>query len=404
MKLSTLAIHGGPPVRNRPWPARAQFGPGEFAMVTQVFEESQKSGWDFGYQGRFEAQYTEAFCRYQGGGYADAVSSGTAALLVAIAALGLPAGSRIIFSPVTDPGGITPALFLGHTIDLADSEPGSFNMSAASLASLASDASAVVVTHMAGIPADMDAIMAVAKQHGLKVIEDCSQAHGALYKGRRVGTLGDVAIFSTMFSKSHSTGGCGGIVYSLHQAAHLQGRAFADRGKPSHAQAGYNPKDPRTYTGLGLNFNQDELSCAIGIATLGKLPATIERRLRVVKGVNAGLLGLQSILPGHSPTDCVPSPFFLTIGVDVARLRVPKEQFAQAVAAEGAWINPDYGFVVSEWPWIRPYLSPGVATPNASAFRESSFNVLFNENFGAAEIDDIVACVRKVAAHLADES
>lgn len=403
MNAQPLAINGGTPVRTAPLPARGQFGPAELAMVTKVFEESWSSGWDFGYQGRFEAEYVEAFCRFQGGGYADAVSSGTAALMTAIAALDLPKGSRIIFSPVTDPGGISPALLLGHAIAVADSEPGSFNMSAESLDALAEGASAVVVTHMAGIPADMNALLDVAKRRGLKVIEDCSQAHGAVYRGKQVGVFGDAAVFSTMFSKSHSTGGCGGVVFSMHKDIHLRGRAFADRGKPSDAQAGYNPKDPRTYTGLGLNFNQDELSCAIGISTLGKLPGIIEKRLRVARAINAGLAGLKSVSALEYPADCVPSPFFHTVGVDLSRLRAPKEEFARAVAAEGIWVNPDYGFVVAEWPWIRSHLQAGAQTPNASAFRSSTFNVLFNENFGAAEVDDIVEGIRKVAVHLADE-
>jgi dTDP-4-amino-4,6-dideoxygalactose transaminase len=406
MNATALAINGGSPVRTLPWPPRAQFGSEELAMVTQVFEESRQCGWDFGYQGRFETEYAAAFCRFQGGGLADAVSSGTAALLTALAALDLPARSRIIFSPVTDPGGVTPALFLGHAITVADAEPGSYNLSAEALAATAErtgDASAVVVTHLAGIPADMDAILPVARRYGLKVVEDCSQAHGARHRGRPVGVFGDVAVFSTMFSKAHSTGGCGGLVYTMDPDVHWRGRAFADRGKPSQAKAGYNPKDPRTYTGMGLNFNQDELSCAIGLATLAKLPDTIEKRLRVVEAINAGLEGLKSVRPIPYPAHCRSSPFFLTVAVDLARLRAPKADFARAVAAEGAWVNPDYGFVVAEWPWIKPYLPPGVSTPQASAFRETTFNLLFNERFGPAETDAVVACVRKVAAHLADE-
>lgn len=397
---SALAIHGGAPLRARPLPARRQFGPEELERVREVFEASWECGWDFGYQGRFEEQYVRAFCDFLGGGHADAVNSGSAALLAALAALEIPAGGEVVFSPVTDPGGITPAIFLGLSPRLADSSPGSFNVGPAEFeAALTGRTKAAVITHLGGIPVDMDAVMEIARARGVAVVEDCSQAHGTLLRGKPVGTFGDIAVFSTMFGKTHSTGGCGGVVYTADRDLHWKARHMADRGKPFE-RPGFNPKDPGEFLGPGLNLNQDELSCAIGTSTLGKLPRTIEARMEIGLALNRGLAGMRAVRPLPWPAHVRPSLFFLGVGVDPGRLSVPKEEFARAVAAEGIWVNPDYRYVAAEWPWLAEHLPPGTTTPNASRFREESFNILFNERFTGNDVSDVLACVAKVDAAL----
>jgi len=398
---AALAVHGGEPLRSRPLPARRQFGPEEFDRVREVFEASWESGWDFGYQGRFEQEYVKAFCDFLGGGHADAVNSGSSALLAALSALEIPRGGEVIFSPVTDPGGITPAIFLGLAPRLADAAPGGFNIGPVEFeAALTGQTRAAVITHMGGIPVEMDAIMEIARSRGVAVIEDCSQAHGTLCRGKPAGTFGDMAVFSTMFGKTHSTGGCGGVVYTADEGLHWKARHMADRGKP-YDLPGFNPKDPREFLGPGLNLNQDELSCAIGLSTLGKLPRTVEARLRIGLAINEGLKGLKGVRPLPWPAHVRPSLFFLSVGVNPDRLAVSKEEYARAVAAEGIWINPDYRYVAAEWPWLAAHLPPDTRTSNASRFREQSFNILFNERFTGEDVADVLACIAKVDAALA---
>ncbi len=395
---SPLAIHGGTPVRTRPMPARKLFGAAELAAVTAVFERSWSTGIDFGYQGACEEKYTRAFCDFQGGGFADAVSSGTAAIFLAVQALDLPAGSDILISPVTDPGSVTPIIFSGHRVVIADAAPNSWNLDASMFAAaLTPNTRAAVITHTAGIPAPMTDVLSIAAQHNIAVIEDCSQAHGAEYDGTKVGTFGSIAVFSTMFSKLHATGGCGGLVYTRDAARYQRVRALADRGK-NFGDPQFAPREPATFLFPALNCNQDELSCAIGASTLARLPDILERRRTIAAQINTALSDTATVRPISIPAAARPAPFFHTVAVDTAALRVSKRIFAETIRAEGIDLNPDYRYVVADWPWLAPYLARPAATPNARTFRDRTFNILFNENYTDAEIHDIVAAIRKVEA------
>lgn len=395
-----LAIDGGTPVRRRPFPGRGLMDRAARNAALAVFDAAERSGLDFGYEGPFERRYTAAFARMQGGGYADAVSSGTAAAYVALAALGLKRGGEIVFSPVTDPGPVSAAILLGHRVRPADAAPGSFNVGVAQFeAALTPRTRAAVITHLGGAPAPIAEIAALARRRGIPLIEDCSQAHGALYRGRPVGSFGRIAFFSTMFSKNHSTGGCGGVVYTRERALHWRARGHADRGKP-FGVAGADLRDPGSNLFPAMNFNQDELSCAIGAATLAKLPAAMRRRAALARRLDARLARSRVVRPMPWPEGSRPAPFFRTLLVDAARLKVGKAAFARAVAAEGAWINPDYGHVVAQWPWTRPYLAGG-RTPNAEKTRAAAINVLFTERFTERDMDDVAECFLKAEAALA---
>lgn len=400
----TLAVDGGRPLRGRPFPYRALFGDEELRLIASVFEAMRARRQDAGYQGEFEQLYTKEFCAQQGGGFADAVSSGTAAVFVALRALPIPAGSEILFSPVTDPGSISAALLQGHTIVLADAAAESFNVGPAEFeAALTPHTRAAVIAHIGGEPVDMKPIMAIARRRGVAVLEDCSQAHGARVAGKPVGCWGDIAAFSTMFSKQHSTGGVGGVVYTQREDYYWLARAHADRGR-DFREKDFDPKNPAGMLFPALNFNLSELACAVGLATLRKLPQTIARRQAIAQHIDEGLQRTALVRPaGRRQVPSVQaSPYFYT-----AKLSVPAEaswskvDFARAVAAEGVPLNTDYRYVVADWPWVRPYVSTAGPneTPQARSFRDQTFTILFNERYTAADVEDIVQCILKVEKH-----
>src|ERR1043166_1232055 len=122
-----LAIHGGERLRKTPMPARLALGEDELRMVQEVIEYYRERKVDPGYQGTFEKLYTDEFVAMMGGGYADAVATGTSALYIAVAALDLPKGSEVLVSPITDPGSIAAIILNGHCPRLIDSEPGRYN-------------------------------------------------------------------------------------------------------------------------------------------------------------------------------------------------------------------------------------------------------------------------------------
>ena len=396
IELGRLAVNGGPPVRTRPMPSRRLFGEDELKKVTQVFETSWNTGVDFGFQGIFESEYLTAFCDFQGGGYADAVATGTSAIYLALMALELPKGSDVVVSPVTDPGSVSPIILLGHTPVVADAQLGSFNIGPKEfLDALTPNTRCCIITHLGGIPVEMEPIIEIAHARGISIIEDCSQSHGAIYHGKRVGTFGDIGAFSTMYSKNHSTGGCGGLIYTQKEDIYWKCRALADRGK-SFDSENFDPKNPDTFFFPSLNCNLDEISCAIGFSTLNKLERTIERRLEIINIIDEGLKKSVSVRPISVPEDCVRSPFFHTLVVDRSKINVTEYEFAKAVGCEGIPLNPDYRAVVSEWGWLRPFLLYDSLTMNAVNFRNSAFNILFHEKFTDDDAQDIVDSILKV--------
>jgi perosamine synthetase len=394
-KKSDLAIFGGKKVRPKRMPMRCAFGLRELQQIKKVFSVYKDKGVDFGYQGEFEKEYTDAFVRFQGGeGFADAVSTGSAALFIAISALQLEPGSHVLVSPVTDPGTLSAITLNGFVPVLMDSMPGSFNVGLEQfLSRVTGRTKALVLVHIAGKAAPVDEICAAAKARDIKVVEDCSQAHGARCKGRRVGTFGDIAAFSTMYRKSHATGGCGGIVYTRDRRLHLMARAFADRGKPFGTA--FDEKNPASFLFPALNFNLDELSCAIGLSSLSRLDSTIKRRLQFVLGLERALESSSTVCRAM---DCAEddSPFFQPVFVDTSKLDCTKIEFAQALQAEGIDVNAHYMYVVEEWPFIKPYLGDSFRCRNAIECRDRTFNILLNERYNDAVLKDIIKAVNKV--------
>src|ERR1700757_2014953 len=126
-----LAIHGGEPVRGERMPPRRALGDEEARMVNEVIAYYREQQVDPGYQGPFEKLYTDAFVSMMGGGYADAVATGTASLFVSLAALDLPKGSEVLVSPITDPGSMSAIILNGLRPRLCDSQPDSYNIGAA---------------------------------------------------------------------------------------------------------------------------------------------------------------------------------------------------------------------------------------------------------------------------------
>ena len=409
--MSKLAIDGGPKARQTPFPVRGLIGPEERAAALALFDQALASGEAFGYGGPAEQQYDKDFAAYLGGGFADAVNSGTNAVYCALGALQLDALSEVIVPPITDPGGIMPVALLGLVPVVADADVRSYNTCAEQIAPLISERTrAIVVAHIAGDAVDMDPVLALARRHKLYVVEDCAQAHGTLYKGKPAGTLGDIAAFSTMFGKHHCTGGQGGVVFTRNETLHWQGKRFADRGKPLNlSNAGGNVV-------AGLNCNLNDLSAAIGCEQVKKLPRIIADRVRVGNAIRDALQDHPAIRVGWQVPESQSSFWFLRMLCKAEALRVDKATTCQALAAEGIPVSPSYRAIPAEYPWFRerkifgnsgfPWTcsdyrgprEPQAQLTNALQAVEAHFNITIHENYGEQEIDDIVSAVRKVAA------
>ncbi|MDF2713470.1 MAG: glutamine--scyllo-inositol aminotransferase [Paenibacillus sp.] len=407
--MTQLAVNGGQKVRNRPFPARRLLGMEEKQAAMAMFDEAIATGNAFGYGGPQERAYCQAFADFMGGGYAVTVSSGTDAVYVALRALDLEPFTEVIVSPITDPGGMMPIALLNCIPVVADSAVGKYNTDAEQIEKMITPwTSAILVAHIGGEPLDMDNIVKVGRKHGIPVVEDCSQAHGATLFGRPVGTFGDIAAFSTMYGKLHCTGGQGGVVFTRKESLYGRARQAADRGKPHGLPAG------ATNPFASLNFNLNDLAAAIGREQLKKLPVIVERRQAVVAELSDRLRQLRSISVPALYADAMPSYWFWRLEVHVSALSCDKKTYCRALAAEGIPLNPQYRVLPHQMDWFQqrkvfgnsgyPWAAPEYkgdrnrqfACPNAIAATDVQFNLMVTESWGEEEVRDVMIAIEKL--------
>jgi perosamine synthetase len=403
-------VHGGPRARRWPWPRRRHFDQREKRAVMQVMNREIRNGGAIIYGSVEERAYCQAFAEYLGGGYADAVNSGTNAVYVALRALDLEPGSEVIVPPITDSGGTMPIVLANCIPIAADSDPGSFNSSVNQIRPLITDRTgAITVAHIAGYPLDMDPIMELAAQRGIPVLEDCAQALGAVYKGRMAGSLGTISTFSTMFGKQHCTGGQGGVVFTKDTLLFARVRQIADRGKPFGIVG--NPAN----VVASLNFNQDEISMAIGRVQLAKLPVAVEARRAFASQVSSSIQGVEGVTVIGDAAETLSSPWFLMLRLDPARINCGSEQFAAGLADEGiGGVHAGYPFYPTDQPWHRDAVVFGASgmpwsllqskplqfeLPNARAASKAIVRLEVHELLGEREAKDLGTAIKKLAQH-----
>jgi dTDP-4-amino-4,6-dideoxygalactose transaminase len=302
-----------------------------------------------------------------------------------------------------------PVVLLNCIPMVADAAPGSYNMGPKQVMDVLTERTrAIICAHIAGEPVDMDPILKTARSRGIAVIEDCAQAHGARYKGRLAGSMGDLGAFSCMSGKHHATGAQGGVVFTKNEELYWKAKRFADRGKP------FNITPATTNVVAGLNLNLNDLSAAIGRVQLRKLPGIVAARRRAAEGIRAGLKDSRAVSLGWQVPKTESSYWFMRIHVDCSKLKVDKNQFAKAVAGEGIPVNATYRHIPSEAKWFRdravfgksgwPWTCPAYKgdpdrqfpCPNAVESTDTHFNVSVHENYGDEEVQDIVEALLKV--------
>jgi dTDP-4-amino-4,6-dideoxygalactose transaminase len=377
------------------FPKRLAIGPSERAAILECVSHYRRSEDDLPYGGVFYQRYVDQVCRYFGVSHAIAVSSGTAALFVAIRALDLPPGSTVVCSPITDPGCISAIAMNGLRVRLADCCPDSFSMDADRVVDSLSDKdSAVLYVHLAGHATDLAPLRAELDRRGKALVEDVSQAHGAAAGGRKAGTFGHVAALSTMYRKAHVTGSNGGVILTNDADVHRRAVRHADRGKDKLSNA-FDDRNPVDYDLPGLNFNIDEISCAIGHASLSRLDDTRAKRIAYVDAVRS-MLAAGELDFAVRDLGAEDSPFLVPVAVPPDWTAGRKIDFAARLRDAGVPLNPHYQYLVSDWRWARGY---GLSTddlPRAKAAQERMFCLYVNERYGVAEAEFVIAQIRRL--------
>lgn len=397
--MSLLAIHGGKKYRQKPMPSREAFGELEVKKLNEVIEYYRNLKVDPPYSGKFEEIFCNEFVEYMGGdGYADAVTSGTAAIYTSLQALNLPKKSEVLITAVTDCGPLNCIIQLGLTPKIVDTAKNSYNSCVGNfLNSISDKTKCVIATHAAGESVhNIDKLYQILKEKNIYLIEDCSQSPGAKWNGKPVGIFSDISAFSTMYRKTLHSGGNGGLVYTKSEELYKMLLASADKGKQVWRKD-IDLRNPNFAIMPALNFTTNDLSCAIASASLKRLDETIEQRYKWTKKFSDRLSETKSCYPYRFNNSF--SVFFFPVFVKTELISCDKKVFAEALLAEGIGLQPHYGCVISDWKWSKDYMESFDIAKNATDIRDKSFNLFVNEKYSDTEIDDIIGAIQKVEKH-----
>ncbi|EGR0769673.1 DegT/DnrJ/EryC1/StrS family aminotransferase [Vibrio parahaemolyticus] len=250
-----------------PWPSFTQE---EADAVSRVLLSNKVNYWT----GSECREFEKEFATWTGSEYAIALGNGTLALDIALKALGIGEGDEVITTPRTFLASASAIVTAGANPVFADVDLNSQTITAETIAEVVTEKTrAVIVVHLAGMPAEMDAIMALSEKHGFYVIEDCAQAHGAKYKGRSVGTIGHIGAWSFCQDKVMTTGGEGGMVTTNDKVLWSTMWSYKDHGKSFDAiyNREHAPGFRWLHESFGTNWRMTELQAVIGRIQLTRM-------------------------------------------------------------------------------------------------------------------------------------
>jgi perosamine synthetase len=329
-----LAIKGGKPVRQELLnfvPAEADIGKEEIDAVMEVLTSKKLSQ----LTSEKVSQFEDAFAKYYGVDYAVAVNSGTSALHVALASSCLGPGDNVIIPPYTFMATANAVLHQNCVPVFADVNPETYTMDAKDLQKrIDKNTKAVIPVHMLGQPADIESIMEVANRRKLAVVEDCAQANGAEYKGRKIGTFGVSGCYSFYLNKHMTTGGEGGMVITNDEKIARRARSIANHCRPEKSPYPNVPAH-NVYTCIGYNYRMTAMQAAMGLTQLRKLDRFIEKRRRNADYLTKHIRKIRGMRPPFVNKDV--KHVYWAYGALILQdeLGISRDRFAEALRAEG---------------------------------------------------------------------
>ncbi len=357
--------------------ARPQIGDEEKRQVLEVLNSGVLVA------GRRVAEFEQAFAAYLGVPHAVATSSGSAALQVAMLALGVGAGDRVVTTPLTFAATGNEVIHAGALPVFADVDPATCNLDPGSVEAVLRQGGvrAILAVHLYGLPADMAAFRRLADRYGTLLIEDCAQAHGAAIDGRRVGTFGDAAIFSFYPTKNMTTGE-GGMVIT------------ADPGVARRARLLVDPRGDEEYAHevVGFNYRMTEIGGAIGLVQLTHLEEWNERRREHARRLSGGLASLPWL---RVPVE--PSGYRHVYHQYTVRAARHRDALARHLAGEGVGSRVYYPRLVPHTPAYRRR-GFGGTFPHAERLVAEVLSLPVHPSLSADEVEAVIAAVRSYAA------
>jgi perosamine synthetase len=279
-------------------------------------------------KGSYIGQFETRFGQRVGVAEATSVCNGTVALHLAMLALGIGAGDEVIVPTLTYIASVNAVTYTGAVPVFADALPDTWQVDPEDVRRrITPRTKAIMAVHLYGHACEMDALRAIAREHRLFLIEDCAEAIGSLYKGRHVGSLGDIATFSFFGNKTLTTGE-GGMVVSNDPTLMERARHFKGQGLAAHREYWHDV--------VGFNYRMTNICAALGVAQLERLDAFLQRKRTLAAQYRAGLAGAPVALHGEH-ADVHHSYWMVSLLVDDAADREPLRQW---LAAQGIETRP----------------------------------------------------------------
>ncbi len=422
MKAQKLAVDGGEPAVKDPLPPWPWFDDQTMEAAAEPLRTGKVNYWT----GELGMEFERRFARWNGSKYCITTTNGTSALHTALSGLGIGPGDEVIVPSYTFiatsfcvvQAGAIPVFAdvrrQDHCMDPEDAER-----------KVSERTRAIIPVHLYGNVCEMESLMRVAERHDLRIVEDCAEAHGALYHGRKVGTIGDAGCFSFCQNKTFTTGGEGGAVTTDDEELAWGCRSFRDHGYDVEKRLSLLEAEgtlPYIHTRVGFNYRMTEMQSAIGLRELAKIDTwNLPRRRRNGEILLAELRDCEEILtlPVHT-REKVNGFYVFPVVLDLDRLRVDKARILQALAAEGLPVWREFwpqcyreraflehrGFGRAGFPFkSREYTNPSsvrydeVHCPNAAWLEDRTFIVHCYPTLEEEHMRLIAAGIRKVLAH-----
>lgn len=415
-----LAIHGGEPVRRKPFAPNCWVGGRERELLLEAFDGGSWSGFRAGAQGHDIRALTEVssadalafgdtearflggtwvrrleamFAARMGKKYAVACNSATSALVMAAGALDLVAGDEVLVPCMSFHATATALVPWGAVPVFVEVKPDTWCLDPADAArKLTPRTRAIVVVHLGGTPAPMDEILALARAHGLRVIEDCAQAIGARFYGREVGALGDCGVYSLTETKS-ITCGEGGVLVTDDPRIARKARLIRNHGE---GVVDERWSDDDLVNVVGMNFRLTDLQAALAIAQFEQLDARNRILRENFARLAAGLARWPLFVPQAVETDAEPAWFRFQMRYVAEKGMPSRDELVRMLAAEGIPALAGYARLLYENPLFAR--RPGTrACPRSEALnREFVWFGFIHPPNAAADMDDAIEAVAKI--------
>jgi UDP-4-amino-4,6-dideoxy-N-acetyl-beta-L-altrosamine transaminase len=395
MTRELLAIDGGTPVRKDLLPyGRQSIDEEDIQAVVDVLRS------DWLTTGPKVAEFEDAFAKRVGSRHAVSFSSGTAALHGAAFAAGLKPGDEAITTPLTFAATANCVLYQGATPVFADVSADTLNLDPQHVAEkITPRTRAVFPVDYAGHPADLDAILKLAAQHGLVVIEDASHALGAEYGGRRVGSVADMTVFS-FHPVKHLATGEGGMVTTDRTDFADTLRRFRNHGISSEArQRQAEGQWHYEMVLLGFNYRLTDIACALGLSQLEKLGENLSRRREIAAYYAAAFRNLERVTNPCVRADANPAWHLYPVRLNLEKLSADRGQIFRALRAENIGVNVHY-IPVHLHPYYRDHFGHrGGDYPIAENAYDRLISLPMFHGMSDQDTQDVVSAVTKVVNH-----